>query len=115
METRLTPLHVRMRRFSGRSRPLRGFAGWAGPPESSQYGLGAPVANIMAAKSRKNTKARKAAVTDKLRAMVQDVGRWPLSDQLMRTLDALDEGSEACAAPADSEPSPTAKTPRKKN
>ena len=94
METRPTSLHGRVRRLLPRSRPLRGFAAWAELAESSQSELGATVTHIVATSKRKSSKPRKAAVTAKLRDMVQDVERWPLSDQLLRALEELEDGPE---------------------
>ncbi|MFC3078268.1 hypothetical protein ACFODL_09245 [Phenylobacterium terrae] len=107
-------LHARTRRLSGRSRPLRAFAAWACLPDSSHYGLGGPVTNIMAAKTRKTTKAKKAAVSEKLRAMVEDVERWPLSEQLLKTLDELDDGPGAESSADKPAPAATPKGKRRK-
>lgn len=91
METRVTPLYGRGRKPPPRTRSVRAFAAWAALSESSQYGSGGPVTSIMAAKKRRTTKAAKTAVTDKLRAMVRDVEHWPLSEQLLATLESLDD------------------------
>ena len=64
--------------------------------------------SIMAAKKRKITKSGKAAVTAKLRAMVEDVERWPLSDQLLKAIEELDDTSSEGAPPTD-DPAPTPK------
>lgn len=105
-------LHARSRRL--RSRPLRAFAAWACLPESSQYGLGGPVTSIMAAKTRKTTKAKKAAVSEKLRAMVEDVERWPLSEQLIKALDELGDGPGAEASEDEPARAVTPKRTKKK-
>lgn len=65
----------------------------------------------MAAKKRKSTKAKKAAVSQKLRAMVEDVERWPLSDQLIKALDELEGAPDAGLEP---EPPPAERPPKKK-
>ncbi|HEY9216639.1 MAG TPA: hypothetical protein VIO94_01215 [Phenylobacterium sp.] len=52
--------------------------------------------DVMAAK-KTTTKGKKAAVSAKLRAMVEDVERWPLPTSLLQMLDEMD----AAEAPAD--------------
>ena len=45
----------------------------------------------MAAKQRKISPAEKASVSAKLQEMVQDVERWPLSEQLLKVLDQIED------------------------
>jgi uncharacterized Ntn-hydrolase superfamily protein len=66
----------------------------------------------MAAKKRRTTKTGKAAVTAKLRAMVEDVERWPLSDRLLKAIEELeDTGGDVPGSQSDAPP--VGKKPRK--
>lgn len=58
----------------------------------------------MAAKKRKSSETSKAAVSAKLRAMVEDVAHWPMSDQLLRAIEDLEAAPEDAAPPAPNRP-----------
>lgn len=72
-------------------RPLRAVTPWASSADLTKVAEGMLATRVMAAKQRKISPAEKASVSAKLQAMVQDVERWPLSEQLLKVLDQLED------------------------
>jgi hypothetical protein len=70
---------------------------WAATPESREVSGGGPVTDVMAAKNsaKSPSKAQTAAVSARLRAMVEDVERWPLPDSLLKVIDELETPRDA--------------------
>jgi hypothetical protein len=101
----------RTRRLSARGRPLRAFAAWASLTDSSQDGHAIAASSYLTVKKRKSSSAEKAAATARLRAMVQDVERWPLSEQLLKTIALLEDEAEADPNAAADETSTTFRRP----
>lgn len=99
METRLSLPFPASRSLALPPQLLRGLDHWAQTPESRDPKLGGPVTDVMAAKKKETapSRAQVAAVSARLRAMVDDVERWPLPETLLRVIEDLDAPPVAAA------------------
>ena len=72
---------------------LRGYALWPAHPESRDLDLGGAMAGVMASKKHIKPPApsKEAVVSARLRAMVEDVERWPVPEALLHVVENLEE------------------------
>jgi hypothetical protein len=93
VETRFFQAGAHARRGSSRGRPLRAFAAWASPPPASQDTCSSAQSAAPVKPPKPSRAARSAAAAARLRAMVEAVEHWPLSERLLEAIEQLaDEG-----------------------
>ena len=96
METRLSLPFPASRSLALPPQLLRELDHWAQTPESRDPKRGGPVTDVMSAKKSdiSPSRAQMAAVSARLRAMVEDVERWPLPESLLQVIEELDAAGE---------------------